>query len=459
MDAALTPPLRIQPVHVQLVSQDAVQHKLDKFLHDFHARSVAKNTGESTTSAQLQKLADALAEEQQNKTNSAELSEAINSMLDWYSHPMVCYVFLVDVPHTENPELPGSAFRRSVWFTRGWTLQELIVPWGNVFLSKDWRMIGTKASLGTVIEDVTGIERDVLLRARPLHSVSVARRMSWATSRRTTRVEDEAYCLMGLFGVRLPALYGEEQQVFVRLQEEIMKHIPGQSLFAWGYILPLKSLETALLPALEHVPIDQLRSSKGAYLFAPRPADFPKYSATFSLLPLSSFARMLGLRSLDPPLYMPTSHRMRTTFPVARIRFPWSTSVAGSGFGSGTDADSSGVDVHLAVLSCQDADGKLPALILAAQDASWKHVVSGFDAEYGFLYTMDVFADEPLDVPLDTGRLRRGSTVTRAGWIRRTRAADTQHDQLRPRIALLDPGILSSELFRSSLRVRDVCIP
>ncbi|KAI0640771.1 heterokaryon incompatibility protein-domain-containing protein [Trametes meyenii] len=390
-----------------------------------------------------------------DKTSSAELSEAINSMFDWYSHAMVCYVFMADVPHTENPELPGSAFRRSAWFTRGWTLQELIVPWGNVFLSMDWCMVGTKASLGTVIEDVTGIERDVLLRARPLHSVSVARRISWATSRKTTRVEDEAYCLMGLFGVRLPALYGEGRQAFVRLQEEIMKRIPDQSLLAWGYILPLKSLKTAL-PTLERVPIDQLRSSKGAYLFAHRPADFHKHSAAFSPLPLGSFARMLGLPSLDPPLYMPTSHGMRTTFPVATIRFP---SAGRDGSGSGTDPDTGGVDVLLAVLSCCDVDGRLPALILAEQDASWKHIASGFDAEHGFLYTMDGFADEPLDGPLDTGCLRRGGTLTRAEWIRRARAADETHDQLRPRIALLDSEVLYSELFRSTLRVRDVCIP
>ncbi|KAI0364916.1 hypothetical protein BV20DRAFT_1125314 [Pilatotrama ljubarskyi] len=94
----------------------------------------------------------------------------------------------------------GSSFRRSVWFSRGWTLQELIVPRRNIFLSDDWRMVGTKGSLAKVIEELTGIDLDILLRTRPLHSVSVARRMSWASQRETTRVEDQAYCLMGIFG-------------------------------------------------------------------------------------------------------------------------------------------------------------------------------------------------------------------------------------------------------------------
>ncbi|KAI0330927.1 HET-domain-containing protein, partial [Cubamyces sp. BRFM 1775] len=169
-----------------------------------------------------------------DKSSSAELSEAITSMFDWYSLAAVCYVFLADVPETEDPAARWSQFRGSMWFQRGWTLQELIVPQRNVFLSKNWRLIGTKKSLSKVIETITGIDEDILVHRRPLHTVSVARRMSWAQFRQTTRVEDEAYCLMGIFGVRIPAIYGEGRHAFVRLQEEIMKSIPDQSLFAWG---------------------------------------------------------------------------------------------------------------------------------------------------------------------------------------------------------------------------------
>ncbi|EIW65323.1 HET-domain-containing protein, partial [Trametes versicolor FP-101664 SS1] len=169
-----------------------------------------------------------------DKTSSAELSEAINSMFAWYSGADVCYVFLSDVSASDSPMEEYSSFRRSMWFKRGWTLQELIVPSRNVFLSKDWRMIGTKASLASIIKDVTGIGTDILLHRRQLHTVSVAERMAWAAERETTRVEDEAYCLMGIFGVRLPVIYGEGSQAFVRLQEEIMRRIPDQSLFLWG---------------------------------------------------------------------------------------------------------------------------------------------------------------------------------------------------------------------------------
>ncbi|OSD01503.1 HET-domain-containing protein [Trametes coccinea BRFM310] len=173
-----------------------------------------------------------------DKTSSAELSEALNSMFDWYSYAEVCYVFLPDVEDDEDPAPSHSGFSCSLWFKRGWTLQELIVPRINIFLSRSWRMLGTKASLAKTIARTTGIDKDILLHKRPLHSISVARRMSWASDRETTRVEDEAYCLMGLFGIRMPTIYGEGRQAFVRLQEEILKRIPDQSLFAWGRLWP-----------------------------------------------------------------------------------------------------------------------------------------------------------------------------------------------------------------------------
>ncbi|OSD04009.1 HET-domain-containing protein, partial [Trametes coccinea BRFM310] len=168
-----------------------------------------------------------------DKTSSSELSEAINSMYKWYQQSGVCYAFLHDVDDDEDPRVRGSQFRSSKWFKRGWTLQELIAPYEVWFLSKRWRPIGTKASLADVIEEVTGIDRDILQHKRPLSSVSVAQRMSWAAKRKATRVEDEAYSLMGIFNVNIPVIYGEGRYAFYRLQEEILRRIPDQSIFAW----------------------------------------------------------------------------------------------------------------------------------------------------------------------------------------------------------------------------------
>ncbi|KAI0363550.1 HET-domain-containing protein [Pilatotrama ljubarskyi] len=169
-----------------------------------------------------------------NKESSAELSEAINSMFDWYSPAEVCYVFLSDVSAAQDPAEKDSAFRQSRWFTRGWTLQELIAPDDVVFLDQDWKPLGTKRNLASIIEEITGIDRGVLSHSVNLDSISVSRRMSWASKRETTRVEDEAYCLLGLFGIHMPTIYGEGHKAFRRLQEEILRRIPDQSIFAWG---------------------------------------------------------------------------------------------------------------------------------------------------------------------------------------------------------------------------------
>ncbi|KAI0373733.1 hypothetical protein BV20DRAFT_1041760 [Pilatotrama ljubarskyi] len=165
-----------------------------------------------------------------DKTSSSELSEAINSMYLWYARA-------ADVPGEEDPKQPGSTFRSSEWFTRGWTLQELLAPIQVIFVSAEWQSLGTKTSFADVVEEITGIDRDVLTRKRSLDSVSIARRMSWASLRRTTRVEDEAYCLMGIFGVNMPTIYGEGRQAFTRLQEEILKRSYDQSILAWDHIL------------------------------------------------------------------------------------------------------------------------------------------------------------------------------------------------------------------------------
>ncbi|KAL8833027.1 MAG: hypothetical protein Q9170_004555 [Blastenia crenularia] len=163
-----------------------------------------------------------------NKTSSAELSEAINSMYRWYKDAEVCYAYLVDV--TCDPSGKAPDFERSRWFKRGWTLQELLAPETLVFYDQEWKEIGTKLSLQAHISHTTRIPAMILTGQT---EASVAARMSWAASRRTTRVEDIAYCLMGLFDVNMPLLYGEGPKAFMRLQEMILRSTNDESLFAW----------------------------------------------------------------------------------------------------------------------------------------------------------------------------------------------------------------------------------
>ena len=170
-----------------------------------------------------------------NKESSAELSEAINSMFRYYSLAKICYAYLYDVPRTPRSALEetDSLFRKSRWHTRGWTLQELVAPRFIVFLSDDWEMLGTKMELAELLEEITNIPAAVLRLAQAVHDFSIACRMSWASNRETTRTEDIAYCLLGIFSINMPTLYGEGERAFVRLQEEIMKQSFDTSLFVW----------------------------------------------------------------------------------------------------------------------------------------------------------------------------------------------------------------------------------
>ena len=171
-----------------------------------------------------------------DKTSSAELSEAINSMYRWYQRAEVCYAYLADVPFDIFNCLAGfigSEFSRSEWFTRGWTLQELIAPSRLIFLSQEWREIGTKSSLQEDIFRITGIPIPILSGDHNLETASIAQRMSWAAKRKTSRLEDRAYSLMGMFGINIPLIYGEGETAFVRLQEEIIKVSDDHSIFAW----------------------------------------------------------------------------------------------------------------------------------------------------------------------------------------------------------------------------------
>ena len=169
-----------------------------------------------------------------DKSSSTELSEAINSMFQWYRNAAICYAYLSDVDILEHPTGEMQAFSSSRWFTRGWTLQELLAPAELVFLTANWTEIGTKTSLATAVSKITRIDGKVL-REGNWDGYSVGQKMSWAAGRQTTRLEDEAYCLMGLFGVNMPLLYGEGGRAFLRLQQEVLRVSEDQSIFSWSF--------------------------------------------------------------------------------------------------------------------------------------------------------------------------------------------------------------------------------
>ncbi|KAK7724424.1 hypothetical protein SLS63_008681 [Diaporthe eres] len=178
-----------------------------------------------------------------DKNSSAELSEAINSFYRWYENAGVCYVYLDDYPEGQHDassdfaEHPDTwTLQNTRWVTRGWTLQELVAPKMVRFYTKYRQPMGEKRdpSVCQALTRATGIEIGVLSGQITVAEISVANRMKWASKRLTKRPEDVAYCLMGLFGVNMPPLYGEGgARAFIRLQEQILKINDDQSIFAW----------------------------------------------------------------------------------------------------------------------------------------------------------------------------------------------------------------------------------
>lgn len=165
-----------------------------------------------------------------DKTSSAELSEAINSMFVWYQNAQICYAYLADVNAIED-------LSASKWFTRGWTLQELLAPSVVVFYTAEWKNLGSKKDeqLHDAISSASGIQGEYFTNLEPVWQADVAKRMSWAAKRTTTRVEDMAYCLLGIFDIHMPLLYGEGSRAFFRLQEEIIKQSSDQTIFCWTW--------------------------------------------------------------------------------------------------------------------------------------------------------------------------------------------------------------------------------
>ncbi|KJX97208.1 hypothetical protein TI39_contig530g00002 [Zymoseptoria brevis] len=201
-----------------------------------------------------------------DKRSSSELSEAINSMMRWYSNAVICLAFLWDVPslsrnrtqksedtpsiQRDSASVPYNRLRCSVWFRRGWTLQELLAPPIVLFLDQEWNVIGQKNSTGQPrgtyggtlgpllnqqIASITGIPTAFLSRygsaLEPTSYADVAVRLDWMKGRTTTRIEDRAYCLLGLCGLFMSMRYGERGQAMQRLHNKIRKNYPVSAEF------------------------------------------------------------------------------------------------------------------------------------------------------------------------------------------------------------------------------------
>ena len=161
-----------------------------------------------------------------DKSSSAELTECINSMWRFYAESSACIAYLSDIGSAEE-------LTDSLWFTRGYTLQELIAPKYLIFYDKNWKPLGDKTEWSKSIHKKTGIPLGIL-NGGDVQAVSIACKMSWAAERVTTRPEDVAYCLLGIFDVNMPLLYGEgAEKAFTRLQEAIVRQSDDETIFAW----------------------------------------------------------------------------------------------------------------------------------------------------------------------------------------------------------------------------------
>jgi len=200
-----------------------------------------------------------------DKTSSAELSEAINSMFQWYARSGRCYVHLSDVSMPPSGRFPEAQFRNSRWFTRGWTLQELLAPENITFYAETWDKL---AGLGdfvpaddltswvhvrAAVSQVTGIALRRLGTPLSSQGACISEKMAWLARRKTTRIEDMSYCMLGLLDINMPLLYGEGAKAFTRLQHELIRSSNDHTIFCWSRFSNLPEGWTSFLaPSPQH---------------------------------------------------------------------------------------------------------------------------------------------------------------------------------------------------------------
>ncbi|KAI0654094.1 heterokaryon incompatibility protein-domain-containing protein [Cubamyces menziesii] len=322
-----------------------------------------------------------------DKTSSAELTEAINSMYLWYCKADMCYAYLADVHDDPNssPYRPSERLRQKVlstrWHTRGWTLQELIAPENVLFLTHTWRVIDSKLGLATLLEHATGISAAVLTGEATVESVSVACRMSWVSSRRTTRIEDEAYSLLGIFGVYMPTIYGEGRNAFLRLQQEIIKTIPDQSIFAWGVVPSYSGVESGGMKEwLQSIrPNRWLREPGGLLAASPAAFEFASNVAPISSDELASVLRYslppVGLLDL-PCTFTPEGAHICLLWYSSPLLDPSFYNLPPAGdspsktLSAPCSCDGKTKTCIIALLRCRNRAGQILALILTATASS-----------------------------------------------------------------------------------------
>ncbi|KAF9229778.1 HET-domain-containing protein [Gyrodon lividus] len=236
-----------------------------------------------------------------DKANSTELQEAINSMWHWYRACARCFVYMKDVRSGQRPHADGSDFSQSQWFRRGWTLQELLAPGKITFFAEDWERIGKMANrnIMTRITLITGIPEGVLSDGEP-HSFSVARRMFWAARRETTKQEDMAYSLMGIFGITMPIIYGGGENMFVKFQREIMKRSVDQSIFAWT--------------------VESASSTETTGLLTSSPAYFAEVDEIQCNVFVDKFSDMIKPNPTPQTHYSHTNLGIQITLPMKRVK-------------------------------------------------------------------------------------------------------------------------------------------
>lgn len=296
--------------------------------------------------------------------NKAELRQTVSSVYTWFRNATMCYVYLADVWHTDNPWAQGSSFRSSRWFTRCWTLQELVAPPKVTFLSKEWVVIGTKVELADVIEEIIGIDRNVLNGSKSIDDVGVVHWISWAVRQEARNPEDAAYCLLGLLKITMTPRYGEGKWAFRRLREKILQRNPTESLEEVQWYtddVPELSHTLMLITAILSPPHDKLiKTTPHHSLLAPSSRAF-LFSG--NIRPLADSADFYNRLSTPDHVVQPLPHRafhpspfgIRTPFYL--IPFPPATVAAG------TEAIVP-PQWYLVILSCEDSSFPLTPHLL-----------------------------------------------------------------------------------------------
>lgn len=349
-----------------------------------------------------------------DKSSAVELSTAINSMFRLYRDAAICYVYMTDVPPGLDVLEEGGAFAKSRWFERGWTLQELLAPAELQFFNQKWGFIASKQDITGELEAITHIPRHYLYDFDPVTAkASAAQRMSWAVNRKTTREEDIAYCLLGLFDATLTMTYGEGgRKAFVRLQQAIMDKSADNSILAWGLgkdRSPVANMRVVVMASTATGQNAGKLVSEG--IWASEPSDFAHCGSV-----VSRDASFVGGHSF-------ASGRMRIDLALC-------AKVSDTEPGVVSDTKLLGHDVVYGILSCSLSSENEEVVVavplsLVATGGSRESVVAEYIRPRGYapiLVSRGVTADpdyclQNIHIRMDKAVEARGSEEERQAWL------------------------------------------